>query len=60
MLNVEEVADLVGLKRQTVYVYRYRGTLPAADEMRGDRPFWLESTIVDWARGNKVGRFKYE
>jgi len=56
LLGIGEVADLVGLKRSTIYVMHSRGQLPVHDAVanQGRTKLWRRKTIVKWDR--KRGR----
>lgn len=45
-----EIADRLGVQRNTVDVWRQRGVLPDPDWTVGGRPAWNWPTIEQWAR----------
>lgn len=51
-LGVGEVADLIGLKRSTVWAMHSRGDLPDPDLTvnQGHTKLWLPATIEAWDR----------
>lgn len=49
-----EIAERLGVKRQTVATWRLRGVLPPAPWTVSGQPCWPWSTIEDWAR--RTGR----
>lgn len=49
-VGLPEIADRLGVKRQTADVWRHRGVLPEAEWTVGGRPAWNWSTIETWAR----------
>lgn len=48
LLTLDEVAELVGVKRNTLTAYRVRGQMPEPDKQYGRTPLWKESTIKKW------------
>ena len=44
----EEVADLLGVKRNTLAVWRKRGSLPLPDETISGLPIWKRATLDLW------------
>jgi len=51
-----EIAGLLGVPRQTVDSWRWKGRLPEPDFMVSNRPLWYKATIVQWdkdGRGRK-------
>lgn len=55
LMTVDEVAEYLGVKRQTVTAYKARGQMPAPDKQYGRTPLWRESTITKWRGAGKVG-----
>jgi predicted DNA-binding transcriptional regulator AlpA len=51
LLTVEEVAELVGVRPQTISAYKARQQMPAPDKQYGRTPLWKESTIKKWRGG---------
>jgi predicted DNA-binding transcriptional regulator AlpA len=49
VLGLAEIADLLGVSRQTVDQWRTRGRLPEPDGTVGGRPAWRTETITAWA-----------
>ena len=60
LLDTKAVAALLGVKVNTIYVYRYRDTFPPPVDVYGRSPVWEQDQIIDWARKEGVGRYKYE
>lgn len=69
MLNMHDIAEMVGIGYQSVRVYRGRaeynrrhgnprpGDLPPADSFSGQNPLWLKETIDAWAKARpRAGR----
>jgi hypothetical protein len=69
MLNMQNIADLVGVGYQSIRVYRGRaifnerngnvrpGDLPPADSYTGQTPLWKPETIEAWAKARpRAGR----
>ncbi len=48
ILDTAAVAELAGIKRETVHTYLARGTIPQPDLRIGASPAWLSSTIWSW------------
>lgn len=57
-LDVAAVADRIGVKRRTVYVYLSRGDMPEPDMVLLRHPLWLVTTIDEWRKqkGKRKGR----
>lgn len=55
-VGIKEIAERLGVKRQTVDVWLQRRLLPDATWIVGGRPAWNWSEIERWAR--KTGRLK--
>lgn len=52
-LNQRDVADIVGMSRETIARWRDQGRLPKPDAIvgiRGARGVWLKKTIDKWLR----------
>ena len=49
LLGNVEIAALLGVKIQTVHVWRTRGALPPPDYTLSSTPVWFRKTIVEWA-----------
>lgn len=47
-LTTTDIAQLTGLKIDTIYKHRSRNTLPEADHMLGNKPLWRQATIDEW------------
>lgn len=45
-----EIAERLGVQRNTVDVWRQRGVLPEPEWTVGGRPAWNWPTIAEWAR----------
>lgn len=45
-----EIADRLGVQRNTADVWRQRGLLPEPDWTVGGRPAWNWPTVEKWAR----------
>jgi len=58
LLGSAEVAELVGLKPETIWVYTSRGMLPDPDLETARQKLWLRETIVRWASERHIGRYK--
>lgn len=54
LLDVHGVAELAGVKVETVHQWRYRKRLPKPDVMLRRGPLWYETTILMWL--HKTGR----
>lgn len=53
-VGVKDIAERLGVKQQTVSMWRYRGILPEPRWTVSDAPVWQWSEIKKWAR--KTGR----
>ena len=49
-VGLAEIAERLGVERQTVDAWRHRGVLPDPAWTVGGRPAWAWSTIEEWAR----------
>lgn len=58
LLGSAEVAELVGLKPETIWVYTSRGMLPEPDMRTARQKLWFRDTIEAWAQTKGVGRFR--
>ena len=48
LVGVSEVADMLGVKKGTVWNYTSRGTLPTPDYRIDGTPIWKVATIEAW------------
>lgn len=46
--GITEIAQALGVKRQTVAQWHHRGKLPPADEELSMGPVWFAETIEPW------------
>lgn len=47
----KEVAEILGVKHETVHIWHHRKLLPERDFTVGGRPaWWLDATILPWAQ----------
>lgn len=53
LLTFSEVAERVGLLRNTLTAYKVKGFMPAPDEQYGRTPLWREETIEAWIATRK-------
>ena len=60
LLGIGDIGEFVGLNPDQGYWYSSKGKLPPADQEVGKRRFWYPFTIADWARKNRVGKYKFE
>ncbi|MDT0377264.1 MarR family transcriptional regulator [Streptomyces sp. DSM 42041] len=51
-----DIAEHLGVKVETVRVYRTRGDLPEPDRMFGRTPAWRPETILNWQRPGRGAR----
>ena len=58
LLGSREVAELVGLKPETIWVYTSRGMLPEPDQETARQKLWRQDTIIRWASERHIGRYK--
>lgn len=54
-LNQREVADKVGVSRETIARWSYQGKLPKPDAVVGYSGAWLEKTIDEWMKAGWEG-----
>ena len=59
LLGIADIGEFLGLNPDQGYWYSSKGRLPPPDMEQGKRRFWEASTIRDWAREQKVGKYKY-
>lgn len=50
LLTYSEIAELTGLKYDTIYRLRKNNTLPAPDLIVGRTPVWKRQTINEWIK----------
>lgn len=55
LLDSAQVAELLGVRPETIARYRSRGELPAPDVTLGRSPGWYRATITAW-RAQRPGR----
>ncbi len=48
LLTITQVAERVGLLRNTLTAYKVKGLMPPPDEQYGRTPLWREETIEAW------------
>jgi len=48
IVGISEIADRLGVKRQTVDMWRSTGQLPAPDYSVSNRPAWDWATVARW------------
>ena len=48
IFDVPSLAAFLGVREETIYIYRARGYLPEEDVKLGNSPGWFRSTIVGW------------
>jgi len=56
MVGQTEIAEMLGVKRQTVRMWNHRGMLPEPHQVLAAGPIWRAETIVTWAK--QTGRLK--
>ena len=59
LLGLADIGEFLGLHPNTGYQYSSKMKLPPADMLHGKRRLWEASTIREWARENRVGKFKF-
>ena len=47
-LSTADLAERLGVKVETVRIYKVRGTLPPPDTYVGQSPLWKTATIDAW------------
>jgi predicted DNA-binding transcriptional regulator AlpA len=50
LLDIQAVADLLGVQRETVEQTRWRGKMPDPDLYVGRSPAWRRRTIDQWIK----------
>lgn len=58
VFDIEDVAELAGVKVATVHQWRYRKRLPPPDVTVSGQPAWYESTIRRWLEETGRGTAK--
>jgi hypothetical protein len=48
MLTVGDIADAAGVSKATIDSYRYRGSLPPPQVVRGRTPLWARPIVNHW------------
>jgi predicted DNA-binding transcriptional regulator AlpA len=48
-LTNTDIAEITGLKLETLHSYLSRNTLPKPDKYMGRTPVWKSETIKEWA-----------
>lgn len=48
ILQVEQVAELAGVKKETIYQHMFRGSIPEPEYRFGQTPAWNRKTIEKW------------
>jgi predicted DNA-binding transcriptional regulator AlpA len=51
LLTASQVAELLGLSRNTITAYKAREQMPEPDVVYGRTPLWKEATIKAWRPG---------
>lgn len=49
IVDAQSIADRLGVKRETVWMWRSRQLLPAPDWQLACGPIWMWETIREWA-----------
>lgn len=52
-VGIIEIAELLGVKRNTVDMWRVRGVFPSPRWTVGGRPCWNQSDVLAWARATR-------
>jgi excisionase family DNA binding protein len=47
-MTITEIAELLGVQRNTLTAHRTRGKMPPPDRQFGRTPLWRRSTIEKW------------
>ncbi len=50
LVGPNEIADMLGVKRQTVYVWRNRRLIPEPEWTVSGSPIWQRKTVEKWAK----------
>lgn len=58
LLRLDEVMELTGSCRSTIYNWMSKGEFPPNKQLGGRTVAWLESDIIDWINGRKVYQAK--
>jgi predicted DNA-binding transcriptional regulator AlpA len=54
-LTNTDIAEITGLKLETLHSYLNRNTLPKPDKYMGRTPVWRSETITKWALDREKG-----
>lgn len=55
-VGIAEIAERLGVRRQTVDMWRYRGVLPSPRWSVGGRPAWELADVVAWYEARSATR----
>ena len=50
LIGLKEIAELLGVARQTPRIWRHRGILPEPAAELSSGPVWYRSTILEWSQ----------
>jgi predicted DNA-binding transcriptional regulator AlpA len=50
LIGPKDVADMLGVKRSTVYMWRYYDQLPEPVQVVARVPLWRRGDIIKWAK----------
>jgi predicted DNA-binding transcriptional regulator AlpA len=53
-LTYKDIANLSGLKIDTIYRHVKRNTLPEAERRIDNKPLWKKSTVEKWIESRKT------
>jgi predicted DNA-binding transcriptional regulator AlpA len=55
MLTYDDISEMTGVAKPTLYVWRMRGRLPAPDlELNARTPVWKPETIKEWMNAEGI------
>ena len=56
LYGVAEIAQALGMRRETIAQWHLRGKLPEPDAVLAMGPVWTEATIRPWLRRQERGK----
>ena len=54
LAGTDEIAQLIGIRRKSLYVYRSRGVMPSPAFTVSGVPLWWVSDVLEWDEARKT------